>query len=315
MRSALRCACLLGPQRLKPSLAEAARVLGVEDGARIATITAGWMEREREDRELDEHLGGRTVNLDLWARAESVFKRDPELGEALTERLLLLRELQALYRIRLAHAMAACMQLLHRPGNEAMLRLERAASIDAVRALDEEHLRRVADVHERFESRWQPRERTAVAHEREQIEALVRDAAAVAIAGGQVAVLLNRLRLFDLPALLEGATVLAWSAGAMALADRVVLFHDAPPHGPGHAEVFGAGLGLAPALLPFPHARHRLRFDDAHRVLLTARRFAPAVCVPLDDGERVDWLDGNWHFATGSRRMGLDGAIRVWTGA
>ncbi len=315
MTSALRCASLLGPQRHKPSLAEAARALGVDEGAKIATITAGWLEREREDRELDEHFGGRTVNLDLWARSETVLLRDPELEQALKDRLLLLRELQALYRVRLGHAMAACMQLLQRSGNEAPLRDERAAAIDAVRALDEEHLRRVAEVHQRFDARWQPRERPAVAHEREQIEALVAGTAAFAIAGGQVAVLLNRLRLFDLPAMLKGATVLAWSAGAMALADRVVLFHDTPPHGPGHAEVFGAGLGLAPALLPFPHARHRLRFDDPHRVLLAARRFAPADCVLLDDGERVDLLDGAWRFAAGTRRMGADGSLRVWAGA
>ncbi len=315
MSSAMRCACLLGPQRHKPSLVEAARVLGVDEGAKIATITAGWMEREREDRELDEHFGGRTVNLDLWSRSETVLRRDPELEQALKDRLLLLRELQALYRLRLAHAMAACMQLLHRAGNEVPLRHERAASIEALRVLDEEHLRRVADVHEQFDARWQPVQRPAVAHERRQIEALVRDAGAVAIAGGQVAVLLNRLRLFDIASLLKGATVLAWSAGAMALAERVVLFHNTPPHGPGHTEVFGAGLALAPALLPFPHARHRLRFDDVHRVLLTARRFAPALCVPLDDGERVDLLDGAWSFPAGTRRMGADGSVHVWTGA
>jgi hypothetical protein len=170
----------------------------------------------------------------------------------------------------------------------------------------------VADVHADFESRWKPGERPAVAAERSTVEELVREAAAVAIAGGQVAVLLNRLRLFGLPQLLEGATVLAWSAGAMAIADRVVLFHDSPPHGPGHAEVFGAGLGLAPGLLPFPHARRRLRFDDEHRVLLTARRFSPTVCVPLDDGERVDLLDGEWRFSAGTRRMGHDGSLHVW---
>lgn len=306
-------ACLLGPQRLKPTLAEAARALGVDEHAPIATVTAGWQEREREDRELHEHLGGRTVNLELYARAEGVFQADPELEQAFRERLTLLRELQALYRVRLFHAMAACLALLRRAGDSGPLRLERTDAIEALRALDEAHVQRVAVVHQEFEQRWRPLERPAVARQREQIAALLRDAAAVAIAGGQVAVLLNRLRLFGVPALLDGATVLAWSAGAMAVSDRVVLFHDAPPHGPGYAEVFGAGLGLAPDLLPFPHARRRLRLDDALRVQLTARRFAPAACVPLDDGERVDWIDGDWRFLPGARRMAPEGKLHVWS--
>ena len=143
--------CLLGPQRLRPTVAEAAAVLDVAASGPIATITAGWQEREPEDGELDEHLGGRTLNLSLWARAESVFARDAELAGALRERLVTLRELQALYRVRLAHAMAACLELLGLPGDDAPLRAERAAAIEAVRELDRQHLERVADVHAGFE--------------------------------------------------------------------------------------------------------------------------------------------------------------------
>jgi hypothetical protein len=46
-----------------------------------------------------------------------------------------------------------------------------------------------------------------------------------------VAVLVNRLRLFGLGDLVADKTVFAWSAGAMAVSERVVLFHDDPPQG------------------------------------------------------------------------------------
>ena len=61
---------ILGPQRLRPNLIESVRARGIT--GRIATITAGWQEREDEDRELHEHLEGRTVNLRLYHRAEAL---------------------------------------------------------------------------------------------------------------------------------------------------------------------------------------------------------------------------------------------------
>ncbi|MDH3254578.1 MAG: hypothetical protein OEM62_06265, partial [Acidobacteriota bacterium] len=59
---------LLGPQRLRPKLADVVRQMNVS--GQIAAVTAGWEEREQEDDELAEHLGGRTVNLELYRRGE-----------------------------------------------------------------------------------------------------------------------------------------------------------------------------------------------------------------------------------------------------
>jgi len=56
MRREISKVLLLGPQRFEPTLASAVRSLGI-DGA-IATVTAGWQERESEDDELREHVGG-----------------------------------------------------------------------------------------------------------------------------------------------------------------------------------------------------------------------------------------------------------------
>ena len=63
---------LLGPQRLKPTLADAVRARGCGD-VPIATITAGWQEREHDDQELHQHLGERSRNLELFRRARRVF--------------------------------------------------------------------------------------------------------------------------------------------------------------------------------------------------------------------------------------------------
>ena len=52
---------LLGPQRTQPTLNQA--VASVRAHGPLATITAGWEEREGEDQEMRDHLGGRTINL------------------------------------------------------------------------------------------------------------------------------------------------------------------------------------------------------------------------------------------------------------
>jgi hypothetical protein len=136
-------------------------------------------------------------------------------------------------------------------------------------------------------------------------------AEAIAIAGGHVAVLLNRLRLFGLPGLQGGRHLLAWAAGAMVAGERIVLFHDSPPQGPGNAEVLEAGLGFYEGLLPLPDARHRLRLADRDRVALFARRFHPARCVALDQGARVDRTADGWTAATpGIRYLDVSGDIR-----
>ncbi len=97
--------------------------------------------------------------------------------------------------------------------------------------------------------------------------------------------LLNRLRLFGLERLLRTRPVVAWSAGAMAIAERVVLFHDHPPQGAGNAELFEAGLGLVRGAVFLPHAASRLALDDPTRVALLARRLARPRACTLDDGD------------------------------
>ena len=298
---------LLGPQRFERTLGAAVRAAGV-DGV-LASVTAGWQEREAEDLELFEHLGERTLNLMLYARSEDVFERDPDLFRAHRERQERLRSLQEVYRLRLAHLKRAARELLAREGDAELLEPERESAIDALRELDAHHLVRIRAVNQRFEAAWRPLSRSAVARHVAQIERTLAGAQALAIAGGHVAILLNRLRLFGIDRLLGDRRVFAWSAGAMAVSERVVLFHDSPPQGQGNAEVLEAGLGWAAGVVPLPHARRRLALDNRLRVALFARRFSPALCVALDDGARLRSADLGYQAEAGVSRLGADGAV------
>jgi hypothetical protein len=283
-----RAVVLLGAQRFDPTLGEAVAELGIE--GRIATITAGWQEREEEDDDLREHLGDRTVNLRLHARAEEVFRRDPELHEAHRERQTLLRHRQDFYRIRLEHALDAQYVIDNRSAPQAIIDDEARASIQAIRDIDRMHLERCTRDREAFDQQLKPFERAPILDQRAEIAEIVRGCDAIAIAGGHVASLLNRLRLFNIAELARGKIVFAWCAGAMAISERVVLYHHSPPQGPGAAEVLDAGLGLAGSVVVLPQPEFRLRLDDTKRIQVMARRFAPATCLAMPARSRVTWL-------------------------
>ena len=310
---------LLGPQRQRQTLVDAVRgVAGVAGD--VAVVTAGWQEREEEVDELREHLGGRggggVVNLRLYHRAEDVFRDDPELARAHRQRQDRLKRMQEIYRLRLGFALDAARVLLTRRADQELILPEREAAIAAIRELDRVHLERVRAVNEEADAALRPLEREAVARHREELRGLLARCEAFAVAGGHVAVLLNRLRLFGVAGLVGERPVFGWSGGAMVLGERLVLFHDDPPQGAGHAEVLEAGLGFHRGLLPLPHARRRLRLDDPLRVALFARRFADLQCVAMDDGATLRWQEGRWRPAggDGSRRLMVDGTVEELAG-
>ncbi len=302
-----RTLLLLGPQEPVPTLAEHLEACGI-DGP-VATVTAGWQEREDEIQALQTHLDGRSVNLRLYARTEEIFREDPDLEAVHRERQTELKRLRQLYDLRLEHGMEAALSLALRPGNDSILEEQRAAAVESVRALDEEHLASIDAIHARYDVRLALSERPAVLRHREEVADLVAGAEAIAIAGGHVAVLLNRLRLFDGPRLAVGIPMIGWSAGAMVLGERVVLYHDSPPQGAGNAEVFERGLGLVENIVALPHAGRRLLLDDPHRVGRFARRFAPARCLAMDEGAAVTFRDGGWTATDETRQLKEDGTV------
>jgi len=295
---------LLGPQR-RPTLDTVAASLQVEGP--IATITAGWQEREADDGELGKLLGGRDVNLRLYRRWLDVQERDPQF--ALGERKLAaaLAELQDIYLLRLDHALQAVYAVQRRSSGPRLRADVLAEAIDAVRDLDAAHLRRVGAVRGEFYQSLRPHDRPVIAGHRAEVAGLLAGAAAAVVAGGHVGVLADALHLFNVAASLRPA-VIAWSAGAMALAERIVLFHDRSAHGPGQPEIYGSGLSVFRGVVPLPHARARLLLDDAPRMAVFARRFAPARCVLLENGTRMD-TDSEGSCPPGTRVLAGDGRV------
>jgi len=301
----MRRVVLLGPQRFEPCVAPALEAVGCT--GMLAVVTAGWQEREAEVDELAAHVERDVVHLRLYDRAESALADDPELAEALRQRQEELQQLQELYRLRLTLALRALVDLMGRDG--PFVAEHRRDALRVVRALDRQHVGRMRRLGAAFAARWRPTDRSSIAHHRSQIRAALDRASALAIAGGHVAVLLNRLRLFGVLDLAPQLPIVAWSAGAMALGQRVVLFHDDPPQGPGQAEILDAGLAVYPRVVPLPHATRRLRLGEPARVARFAQRFAPAVCVPMDSGARIDFDGHDWIAAPGMRCLGTGGDL------
>jgi len=296
---------ILGPQFRAPNLREALGRAGI-DGP-VAAVTAGWQEREGELDALQQHLGQPVRDLRLYERAEAVFAQDGELHAAYRTRQNELRRMQDFYRLRLCHAKAAVRELQQAQDGSAVARQALRSALGALRRLDAGHLRELRAVHARFERAWSAEKHTLLAQQRLDIERVIASAGAVCIAGGHVAVLLNRLRLFGLGRALRTRPLVAWSAGAMAVAERVVLFHDHPPQGAGNAELFEAGLGLVPRAVFLPHAASRLALGDPGRVGLLARRLAPDIGYTLDDGDELRWHRGRLAAARGSCRLARSG--------
>lgn len=295
---------LLGPQR-RPTLDTVAASLRL-DGL-VATVTAGWQEREPEDGELSRRLGGRDVNLGLYRRWLDVQERDPEFAAGERRLQGVLEELQDLYLLRLDHSLQAVYAVQRRSGNDRLRASVLAEAVSAVRDLDAAHLHRIGDVRGDFYQRLPPHDRPAIAEHRAAVARLLGDAAALVVAGGHVGVLADALHLFNVAASLR-PPVIAWSAGAMALSERVVLFHDRAPQGPGHPEVYSSGLSVMRNVVPLPHARARLLLDDAPRMAVFARRFAPARCVLLENGTRID-TDSDGACPPGTRVLAEDGRV------
>jgi hypothetical protein len=301
-----RTVTILGPQR-RPTFDQAVRHLD-PDGP-IALITAGWQEREPDDAEVDRLLGGRGAQLDLHARWQNVLARDREFAGAELEHRAVLDEMQLLYLTQLDHALGSLYAVARRANDRPRTRTAALADAMAVvKLVDERHIRRVKAAHQDFYGAWRPHERPLLAEHREQVQATLQASSAVVVAGGHVGVLNRVLHLFNVAPFLPD-TVVAWSAGAMALSDRIVLFHDRAPQGPSHAEVYDEGIGVVEAAVFLPHARRRLMVDDLTRMSTLATRFGPATCVVLDDGMRLV-LGPDGELPADARVIDEDGRIR-----
>jgi hypothetical protein len=297
----------LGPQYRTPNLRACLDAMGVTGP--LVAITAGWQEREGEIDELRAHVGVPVTDLGLYLRTEHVYAEDPALARAYRERQDVLQEMQDHYRTRLVALKGVIEELGALDGDTPALKLARRAALGDVRRLDRQHVAAAIREHASFTRHWHPARRASLVPHVDALKRAIDDAAAVLVAGGHVAVLLNRMRLFGLGALLKSKPLVAWSAGAMAVSERVVLFHDRTPQGVQPAEVLDVGLGLVPGVVALPHAEDRLALDVEARTRVLARRFAPARCFALDHGSLVRWHRGRLVQAVHLRRLSRTGAV------
>ena len=306
-QQAIRTAVLLGTQRFEVTLDS--QVKALHDGGPMAAITSGWQEREEEDDALRRHVGVELVNLRLRQRQEQVFQVDEELREAHRQRQQLLRQKQEFYRIRLQFALEAHRVIRARTAPQELQEREQGAALAALQTLDEYHCDACVEIYDRFEVDTNLFERPEVVRHREEIRQILQRCKSVAISGGHVAAIINRLAFFGITDMLDQHVIFAWSAGAMAITDRVVLYHDRPPQGPGAAEVLTRGQGWVPDMVVLPEPEKRLRMTDRYRVGILAARFSPARCMAFPAAAHLVWQNGRIVDASGVIVLHSDGRI------
>ena len=299
---------LLGPQRPTLNLPDAISAAGIGANS-IAVISAGWQEAENDIDDIRSLVHVPLADLCLYQRAETVFGEHRELANAYRARQDRLKEQQRLYRLRLRQLAIATRAVLRDEGEADMLAAEQRHAIAQLRALDRHHLRRTNLAHADFESQFSATGHPALERHRAEIKATIESTDAVLITGGNIIVLLNRMRLFGLAELIAGKPVIAWSAGAMVLMERVVLFHDGMPQGKRDAEVLGSGLGLVSGHIVLPDPLRRLETGSRLRISYMSRRFSPDICLAMDSGSAVEFRQARLSRADAARTLTRNGRV------
>ena len=303
---------LLGPQRFTVRATSALRSL--DTTGPLAVVNAGWEEREDDIAELDAALDHRMRGLRLYHRLTDVLNKDREFARAASRFRDRHDELTGLYRIRLDHAMTGLYAVQRQiPSHPARARHSAAFralqdAMGGVRAIDEWYLAELELLYQELEVEGGVNTSEVVAWHRAEIRTLQNDCVAWVFPGGNIRTLTSVLRLFAVTVPPE-VPVIAWSAGAMAMTERIAIFHDYGPQGARETELFDTGLGRVRQVVAFPHARRRLKMDEVDRLGMLALRFEPAECVLLDDGMVLD-IGPDGILPAAARRVGADGLVR-----
>jgi peptidase E len=307
-----RTIAVLGPQGTTPDVGVVLKDFGI--AGPVALVRAGLQERESEDADMVAALGVPAVNLTLHARGNEVFKAASDFTNAYTARQQRLRHMQGFYRTRLDGIEQAARTISLRYVDAELLEQEEKVSVDQFRHIDNDHIERCKAVKAAFDRAWPADNVEMLARHRREVRELMATCDALVIAGGHVASLLNRLQLFDVLANVGDKPIITWSAGAMVLTERIVLFHDFPPYGSDIAQVLDFGFGLIPGFVVLPDAKRRIDLSAQAGIQRFARRMAPATCVAMDHGDRMIFEAGALQIAHATRLTTLGQAEREWTG-
>lgn len=120
----------------------------------------------------------------------------------------------------------------------------------------------------------------------ERLERRILEANTIILFGGHLDLLLDALRFFRLrdvlgEALRRGAQIVAMSAGAMVLCERVIIYDDFSSKRRDF-QLYDRGLALVRDIQLFPHCMERIQTDDADNLAYLARRFRHHACVGLN---------------------------------
>jgi peptidase E len=284
---------IMGPQRPTPNLPEVLEER-LPDGP-LCVISSGWRHDEEDLEALQADLKRDLLPIPLYRWFDSLGSKEPELAKQHADRQRMIRRFKKMYRMHL-HTLLDLWtrtQDFKDESTAAFFGSEEKFACQSVQSIDRHALERLDGLRNLFPELSTPWTHPSALPYFQEIRERLDRSSGLLITGGHVAILRNRMFFFGLQKLLadfiaKGKPIFSWSAGAMALAEKIVLFYDDPPEGEGHAELLDSGLGFLPAIF-LPHAAERLDLGDRERISRFSRRFAPDTCIALESGALLSY--------------------------
>jgi peptidase E len=301
---------LLGSRHEDPEVARARRVL---------LVTAAWGDGEHDEAHVKHSLNAiglhskfeagfdrAHVNLSLLHEIRGLARSAPRLLQAWHEERRVAEMARAFYLEHNAHlinlfrrTLAAgkredpsltVARLADQAHHGRLLRYalsrELQQALDTLEANDDHLVDLLDEVEQRvFDAAglaYDPAWRAA----QQRLEQRILSANTIMLFGGHLDLLLDALRFFRLrdalaEALRRGAQIVAMSAGAMVLCERVIIYDDFAKTRRDF-QLYDRGLALVRDIQLFPHCTERIQTDDPDNLAYLARRFRHHVCVGLN---------------------------------
>lgn len=276
-------------------------------GGPLALISAGWRYDEQRDESLREALGEPVRNLRLYGAFRDIERAAPDLVAAHARKQAALKAVKVLYREAIVAALAGVQKVGGSRRDRACPWYQQA--IRHLQEVDTLFLAEADRLHEQFAETERPLAHPAVQEVRAAILETLAGCRALLIAGGHVGVLRNRMSFFGLDQALREKPIIAWSGGAMVLAERILLYHDHTAHGVGLAEYLDRGFGLVPGVVFLPHAEQRLDLARADSVGILAARLSPFRAIAIENGGGVSPEGERFGRADAVRQLHEDGSL------
>jgi len=258
----------------------------------IAVVSTGWRHDEDSIDALVEALPINLSLLPLYGWFDLLGNKEPDLSQMHADRQKKIKQHKEFYREQLHFHMNLWKKYNIRRQANAAFKTEEDTAFKNLKRCDDEMLASLENIRTSYPKLQQAWLHPSAKQYHEKIKEELNRAQALLITGGHAAVLRNRFIFFGMHRLLKdfllsGKPIIAWSAGAMVLTDKIVLYYDNPPQGEGHAEILDYGIGLLPRMIFFPHAHERLNLDSSSRIKQLAKRFDPYLCIGLENGAKL----------------------------